>query len=166
MENTTMIDIYNFIDSNLLDEYHNNNLKKLELEKQEKEIFKKAEELNKENRIEIIRLEEENKNIERIISNAMLLLDKKHLILDWNDLELEITKKVRAKSYKKDDLISYIKENKLPVDISTEYRYKSEQLITYLNSKEYLEGIHGVTKEIESYIDISENIKLSIKKIE
>ena len=166
MKDTDNIDISNFIDSNLLIKYHNNKLKKLELEKEKDEIFRKAKELSKENVIEIDRLEKENKKIEKIISDAMILLDKNYILLDGNSLKLETTQSVRARSYKKDELISYIKNNELPIEIKIDYKYNHKQLIDYLNSKEYLESIHVVTKEIESYITMSEKTKLTINKIE
>ena len=69
------------------------------------------------------------------------------------------------KTNKKDKLIQYIKEYDLPIDTWLKEEYDREDLIRYLNSSEYNESHHSLTKEIESFVTLKEERSISINKI-
>ncbi|MEG1009685.1 MAG: hypothetical protein RSF67_07755 [Clostridia bacterium] len=128
------------------------------------EVIKHYEEINKENNLQIKKLVDENKQIEKIIETFMLLNHKSEMNIEDISIYLNKNYKVSAKYKKKDLLIEYIKDKKLPVNVFIKTDYDREDLIKYLTSQEYTGSFEYITGEIEELINFKETTSIEIKK--
>lgn len=154
------------IEKEILDKYFKNIREIQNLKEKERILLKELERNNYLNKQEMNKLEEENKNIEAMIQNMMQLMDKDNIVIDDNEIVINKIYKVSAKRNRKDSLINYINNNGLPIRTWQEKKYDIKDLTNYLISKDYTESYHNITKEIEVYIDLKKDVKVSIKKIE
>lgn len=159
------IEVNELIEKELLDKYYNN-IERIEvLKAKERVLLKELEIKNYKNKKEINEIQKENKNIKLMIENILLAIDKSNIKVYDSDITLNKKYKICARSNKKDKLIQYIKEYDLPIATWSKNDYDREDLIKYLNSSEYSESYHSLTKEIESFIKIKEEISISLNKI-
>lgn len=159
------IEINDLIEKELLDKYYSNIERIKVLKKKEKELIKEIEIKNYKNKKEMNEIEKENRNIELMIENILLATDKSKVTVYDSDITLNKKYKISARPKKKDKLIQYIKEYDLPIDTWLKEEYDREDLIRYLNSSEYNESHHSLTKEIESFVILKEERSISINKI-
>lgn len=159
------IEINDLIEKELLDKYYSNIERIKVLKKKEKELIKEIEIKNYKNKKEMNEIEKENRNIELMIENILLATDKSKVTVYDSDITLNKKYKISARPKKKDKLIQYIKEYDLPIDTWLKEEYDREDLIRYLNSSEYNESHHSLTKEIESFVTLKEERSISINKI-
>ena len=159
------IEINDLIEKELLDKYYSNIERIKVLKKKEKELIKEIEIKNYKNKKEMNEIGKENRNIELMIENILLATNKSKVTVYDSDITLNKKYKISARPKKKDKLIQYIKEYDLPIDTWLKEEYDREDLIRYLNSSEYNESHHSLTKEIESFVTLKEERSISINKI-
>ena len=110
-------------------------------------------------------IEKENRNIELMIENILLATNKSKVTVYDSDITLNKKQKISARGKKKEKLVQCRKEQYLPIDTWLKEEYDREDLIRYLNSSEYNESHHSLTKEIESFVTLKEERSISINKI-
>ena len=159
------IEVNDLIEKELLDKYYSNIERIRVLKEKERELIKEIEIKNYKNKKEMNEIEKENRNIELMIENILLATNKSKVTVYDSDITLNKKYKISARPKKKDKLIQYIKEYDLPIATWSKNDYDREDLIKYLNSSEYSESYHNLTKEIESFVTLKEERSISINKI-
>lgn len=158
-----MQDVNQLIIREMIDEYFYNIEKIDKLKEKVNGVIRYYEEINKENNIEIKKLKDENKKIEKIIENFMIINNKSDLNINNISICLNTEYKVAAKTNKKNLLIQYIKDNKLPVNLITKTDYDKKDLINYLTSPKYAESFKITTREIENFVNFEKIVSIEIK---
>lgn len=159
------IEVNDLIEKELLDKYYSNIERIKALKEKERELIKEIEIKNYKNKKKMNEIEKENRNIELMVENILLATDKSKVTVYDSSITLNKKYKISARPNKKDKLIQYIKEYDLPIATWLKDEYDKEDLIRYLKSSEYNESHHSLTKEIESFVILKEEISISINKI-